>query len=225
MNALTYEQGLPVKVRGVRCLLGEEEQECQQEGREDDQCSRCSGFEAKHHDMHITRRPLRNKDGVSFPLDKTSFRHDHRIHIESLTSTWFGRRLMTSIRLISAAILLLASMAPAVAAPADEASRDLANTSYRHLNMAYMCRQAIGISQFREARIAVENVLRTTGLPADAAMSSVDDMVSRIIAAPQSTPPAFNECIARIARTRQALPASRAQFHQLADHGLDADQP
>jgi hypothetical protein len=37
-------------------------------------------------------------------------------------------------------------MAPAVAAPADEAPGDLANTSYRHLNMAYMCRQAIGIS-------------------------------------------------------------------------------
>jgi hypothetical protein len=49
-------------------------------------------------------------------------------------------------------------------------------------------------------------------------MSSVDDMVSRIIAAPHSTPPAFNECIARIARTRQALLALRAQFCQLADH-------
>jgi hypothetical protein len=133
---------------------------------------------------------------------------------------------MTSIRfLFVIAMTLLATTATKAIAHSDEIPDDLAAISHNHLSIAHSCRTAIGTSQFNDARIAVENVLRTTGFHADTAISSVDDMVSSIAAIPGISPPMFNECIANLASSKRALLGWQAQFHHLADPHHDAEQP
>jgi hypothetical protein len=74
----------------------------------------------------------------------------------------------------------LAAAMPATADNYDSVYRGLAAASFRHLEAAYRCRGALGLSAYTQARVAAENIMRLSGVPTDVALREVKRMVRKI---------------------------------------------
>lgn len=86
-----------------------------------------------------------------------------------------------------------------------EAMDGLVQASYRHMELTYACREITGLSRYRSALVAAQNVVRATGMPTDIAISTVNKMASSIKAAPGVFEIGFSDCTIGVSRTKQEL--------------------
>ena len=117
----------------------------------------------------------------------------------------------------SVAALCLMSLVfamPAAADNYDNAYRGLAAASFRHLQAAYRCRGALGLSAYTQARVAAENVMRQSGVPTDVALRQVTRMVRKIEARPTDNAPAMElyPCITDVNATLLEIHAWQAKI-------------
>jgi hypothetical protein len=114
---------------------------------------------------------------------------------------------------IAGALIIVMFAAPVWAEPYQDAIHGLMRASYRHMDLAYACRDLVGISRYREARVAAENAARATGMPTDVAMSAVDKMAAHIHATPgKGSHPGLNDCSTGLMRTKREVLAWRAKL-------------
>ena len=120
-------------------------------------------------------------------------------------------RLTMTIAVAAVAMLPCSAFADSYQA----AINGLMRASYRHLELTYDCRDVLGLSRYREARVAAENAVRATGMPTDVAMSAVAKMASRVEAgASRKARPGLNDCTAGVARTKRELLNWRVKFRR-----------
>lgn len=75
-------------------------------------------------------------------------------------------------------LLLAITASPAMAqnTEADELASQLVQTAFGRMALAYLCRDAVGLSHYQAARIAAEGAIATIGFDRDRAVLDVDTM-------------------------------------------------
>lgn len=111
---------------------------------------------------------------------------------------------------------LALSPSMAFAGQYERAVSSLAQASYAYIKVAYACRDILGSARYQEARIAVENAMRATGVPTNVAMSAAARITS---GAKSSTSPRkkgdLSRCVVDYFETKRRMVGWRAKVNAI----------
>ncbi|KSV75188.1 hypothetical protein N185_17565 [Sinorhizobium sp. GW3] len=96
------------------------------------------------------------------------------------------------------------AQSPAIAETYDTAVIGLVRASYKHMRLAYSCRD-FGSSTYLDARIATEIALRATGLPTILAVAVTAEIASEIRFDEGFAAVSLADCTVGLSRTRKAV--------------------
>lgn len=112
------------------------------------------------------------------------------------------------------AVFLAGVLHSTAQAQAQDLMSQVVQSSFKRMALAYMCRDAIGISHYQAARIAAEGILQTVGSSADEATLAVDELDKKFKADPRAKNPAADagKCLEQMNEASHDLDVLLAKF-------------